>query len=164
MRGWCLACLVVLASSPQLHGGESAITDSKGNKQADAGRRLFSKAFFVRRIAVELFIISAEREDLSTQHATLYNGNVQQNTLSAASCVTKDLSISPRFSPKIFFRDANSVLLSTPLYTSSRLYALNSLFEIAHQESVKVFVTSTCEKQFMIDGCIYAARVTEQNI
>ena len=41
----------------------------------------------------------------------LYNGNVQQNPLCAASCVTKDIPISPRFSPTIFYRDANSVLL-----------------------------------------------------
>ena len=72
----------------------------------------------------------------------MYNGNVQQNPLCAASCVTKDLPISPRFSPTIFYRDANSVLLSTPLCTvsSSRLYAQNPESEIAHQESVKVYI------------------------
>ena len=58
-------------------------------------------------------------------------------TMHIASCVTDDLSISPRFSPTIFNRDANSILLSTPLYRS-RLYAQNPVFEIAHhQESVK---------------------------
>ena len=38
-------------------------------------------------------------------------GNVQQNPRCAASCVTKDRPISPRFSPTstIFHRDANSV-------------------------------------------------------
>ena len=32
----------------------------------------------------------------------------------------------------------------------------NHVFEIAHQESVKVYSTHICsrEKQFMIDGCI----------
>ena len=87
----------------------------------------------------------------------------EQNPISAAFCVTKDLPISSRFSPTIFFRGANSILLSTPLY-SSRFYALNPVFEIAYQESVKVFVTSSCEKELMIVGCICAARVTEQNI
>ena len=37
----------------------------------------------------------------------LYNGNVQQNPLCAASCVTKDIPISPRFSPTFFYRRAN---------------------------------------------------------
>ena len=69
-----------------------------------------------------------------------YNGNVQQNPLCAVSCVTKDLPISARFSPTIFHRDTNSVLLSTPLYSSSsRLFAQNPVSEIAHQESVKVY-------------------------
>ena len=47
----------------------------------------------------------------------IYNGNVQQNPLCAASCITKDLPISPRFSPTIFYRDANSVLLQAHLCT-----------------------------------------------
>ena len=50
----------------------------------------------------------------SREREGLYNGNVQQNPLCAASCVTKDIPISPPLSPTIFYRDANSVLL---LYT-----------------------------------------------
>ena len=57
----------------------------------------------------------------------MYNGNAQQNSLCAASCFTKDLPISPGFSPTTFDCHANSVLLSTPLY-SSRLYAQNPVF------------------------------------
>ena len=42
----------------------------------------------------------------------MYSGNVQQNPLCVeSSCVTKVVSIFPRFSPTIFYRDANSVLL-----------------------------------------------------
>ena len=48
----------------------------------------------------------------------LYNGNVQQNPLCAASCVTKDVHISPRFSPAFFYRDANSVLILAHLCTA----------------------------------------------
>ena len=48
----------------------------------------------------------------------IYNGNVQQNPLCAASCVTKDLPISLRFPPTIFYRDANSVLLQAHLCTA----------------------------------------------
>ena len=40
----------------------------------------------------------------------MYNGNVQQNPY-VQHPVTKNLHISPRFSPTIFYRDANSVLL-----------------------------------------------------
>ena len=42
----------------------------------------------------------------------MYNENVQQNPSCAASYVTKDIHISPRFSPAFFYRDANSVLYS----------------------------------------------------
>ena len=41
----------------------------------------------------------------------MYNGNVQQNPLCVESCVTKEFSISPLFSPTIFYRDANSIFL-----------------------------------------------------
>ena len=42
----------------------------------------------------------------------MYSGNVQQNPLCVeSSCVTKVFSMFPRFSPTIFYRDANSVLL-----------------------------------------------------
>ena len=44
--------------------------------------------------------------------------NVQQNPLCAASCVTKDILISPRFSPMIYYRDTNSVLLLAHLCTA----------------------------------------------
>ena len=48
----------------------------------------------------------------------LFNGKVQQNSLCAASCVTKDIHISPRFSPAFFYRDANSVLLLAHICTA----------------------------------------------
>ena len=35
------------------------------------------------------------------------NGNAQQNPLCAASCFTKDIPISPQFSPNFFYRQAN---------------------------------------------------------
>ena len=69
----------------------------------------------------------------------MYTGNVQQNPQCAASCVTKDLSISPRFLPTTFHRDANSVLLRAHLFLySSTLYAQNPMLESVHQQSVKV--------------------------
>ena len=48
----------------------------------------------------------------------MYNGNVQQNPLYVESYVTKEFSMSPRFSSTIFDPDANSVLLRG-LYSSS---------------------------------------------
>ena len=53
----------------------------------------------------------------SREREGLYNGNVQQNPLCAASCVTssKDIPVSPRFSPTFFYPDANSVLLRAHL-------------------------------------------------
>ena len=53
----------------------------------------------------------------SREREGLYNGNVQQNPLCAA-CVTKNILISPRLSPTIFFREANSVLLLAHLCTA----------------------------------------------
>ena len=47
----------------------------------------------------------------------MYNGNVQQNPPFVESCVIKEFSISPRFSPTIFGPDANLVLLIAHLYT-----------------------------------------------
>ena len=68
----------------------------------------------------------------SREREGLYNGNAQQNSLCAASCVTKDIPVSPRFSPTFFYPDANSVqYVSTPL---------NPVFEIV-QGSVKVCTT-----------------------
>ena len=80
----------------------------------------------------------------SRKREGLFNGNVQQNPLCAASCVTKDIHISPRFSPAFFYRDANSVLLllitHLSLYSGiNALYAQNPAFEIVHDESVKVY-------------------------
>ena len=48
----------------------------------------------------------------------MYNGNVQQNPLCVESCVIKEFSMSPRFSPVFFYPDANSVLLRAHLCTA----------------------------------------------
>ena len=50
----------------------------------------------------------------------VYSGNVQQNPLRVeSSCVTKVFSIFPRFSPTIFYRDANSLLLQILAHLST---------------------------------------------
>ena len=63
-------------------------------------------------------------------------------TLYAQHPVTKNLNVSPRFSPTIFYRDANSVILLAHLCAAvsvNRLYAQNPVFEIVHDESVNVY-------------------------
>ena len=54
----------------------------------------------------------------SREREGLYNANVQQNPLCAASCVTKDIPISARLSPTIVYRKANPVLLLAHLCTA----------------------------------------------
>ena len=65
-------------------------------------------------------------------------------TLYAQHPVTKNLHISPRFSPTIFLsrcKFSTPTINSTPLYSSIyRLYAQNPVFEIVHDESVKVYL------------------------
>ena len=77
---------------------EGGIPDSKENKQADASIRLFSNVFsagaarcceIIRKQSVKVYL-------------HMYNGNVQQYPLCAASWFTKDLPISPPFSLTIF--------------------------------------------------------------
>ena len=48
----------------------------------------------------------------SREREGLYNGNVQQNSLCAAPCVTKDIPIFPLFLPTFFHRRANSARYS----------------------------------------------------
>ena len=81
---------------------------------------------------------SAEREVYL--HMTCTTGMFSR-TLHAQHPVTTNLFTSPRFSPTIFYRDANSVPTSTPFYSSiSKLYAQNLGFEIVREESVKVYL------------------------
>ena len=49
MCGWCLACCAGVVLNTVR---ESATPDSMENKQADAGSRLFPKAFCVWRVVV----------------------------------------------------------------------------------------------------------------
>ena len=57
----------------------------------------------------------------------MYNGNVQQNPLCVESCVTREFSISPRFSPTVFDPDANSVLFRAHLCTAAVDHAQKTL-------------------------------------
>ena len=75
----------------------------------------------------------------------MYNENVQQNPLCAASC----FHLSPVLAYVLLSRGKSStvqciVFLYTPAQVNapimySRLYAKNPVFEIVHEESVKVY-------------------------
>ena len=101
----------------------------------------------------------------------MYNGNVQQNPSCAGSILSTNLNTSPRFSPTIFYRDANSVPTSTPCYSSSinRLYAQNPGFEIVREESVKVYIhmhngnvqqNSLCVESCVTNGFSISSRLS----
>ena len=70
----------------------------------------------------------------------MYNGNIQQNPLCVQSCVTKEFAISLRFSPTIFYPDANSVLLRAHLCTAVDSMRRKPCVRNV-QESVKVCTT-----------------------
>ena len=103
-----LGCISVIPTTVR----KSATSDSKENKQADASTRLFSKIFSAARCC------EIVRQQSMKAYLHMYNGNAQQYPLCAASCVTKDLLISPRLSPTTFYRDENSVLLRAHLCTA----------------------------------------------
>ena len=80
----------------------------------------------MKRFCICSLLIPPKRFDI------FYNGNAQQNPLCAASCVTKDIHISPRFSPAFLLsRCKFSTPTSTSLYSGiNGLYAQDPVFEI----------------------------------
>ena len=57
----------------------------------------------------------------SREREGLYNGNVQQNSICAASCLTKDIPISPRFSPYVFLSPGKSITLQCTVFYTLQL-------------------------------------------
>ena len=75
----------------------------------------------------------------SRKREGLFNRNVQQNPLCAAPCVTKDNPVSLSFFLSRC-KSSTPTINSTSLYSSiNTLYAQNPVFEIVHDESVKVY-------------------------
>ena len=74
-----------------------------------------SGTFYAQNPALEIVDQQEKRECLST-HTCTKRMFSRTSPLCAASCVTK--IISPRFSPAIFYRDANSALLRAHLCTA----------------------------------------------
>ena len=69
----------------------------------------------INRLYAQNLVFKIVHDESMKVYLHMHNGNVQQNPLCVESCVTKELSISPRFSPTIFDPDANSVLLRAHL-------------------------------------------------
>ena len=117
MCGWCLAyCTGVVLNTVR----ESATPDSKENKQADAGSRLFFEGIFC---AARYFVIGIVHRQSVKVYLHMYTGNVQQNFY-AQHPVIKNLHISPPVLAYDFLsRCKFSTPTSTPLYSSTnRLY------------------------------------------
>ena len=74
----------------------------------------------------------------SREREGLYNGNVQQNPQHP---VTKNLHISPRFSPTIFYCDANPVLLLAHLWTTMRRTLYSKLLLMRASRSIYTCTT-----------------------
>ena len=88
----------------------------------------------------------------SRKREGLYNGNVQQIPLCAASCVTKSIHISPRFSPAFFYRDANSVLLvahpcTAVLIRSMRRTLCSTLFLMRAGRPIYTYIQRECSTE-----------------
>ena len=75
----------------------------------------------------------------SREREGLYNGNVQQNPLCVASCVTKNIPVSPRFPPTFFHRRANPATYTVHsfLYTPAQIDA-HCRLEAHHVRNVKL--------------------------
>ena len=61
-----------------------------------------SKSNFISRLYAQNPVFEIVHQESVKVYLHIDNGNVQQNPLCAASCVTKDLPISPRSTPTIF--------------------------------------------------------------
>ena len=102
MCGWCLVyCTGFVLNTVR----ESATADSKENKQADV--------FFRRHFLCGAMLCNCSSAERDTCPTGMFS-----RTLYAQHPVTKNLHISPRFSPTIFYRDANSVFLLAHLCTA----------------------------------------------
>ena len=121
-----------------MHDIAAALLSTEHEGVSTYTTRMYSSTFYAQNPALEI----VDQQSVNF-YLHMYNGNIQHSPLCAESIIClKDLPISARFSPKIFYRDTNSVLLrayQVPLY-SSRLYAQNSVFDIVHQQSVKVYL------------------------
>ena len=119
--------------------------------------------------AVDFMCRKACVRNRSRERKGLHNGNVQQNPLCAASCFTKDIPSLPGSRPRFFIagqiqhRTVHRFLytpaqVDAPMY-SSRLDAKNPVFEIVHEESVKVYhlhmyIGNIQQNSLCVESCV----------
>ena len=72
----------------------------------------------IDRLYAQNPVFEIVREEIVKVYLHMYNVNVQQNPLCVESCVTKEFSISPRFSPTMFDSDADPALFRAHLCTA----------------------------------------------
>ena len=72
----------------------------------------------IDRLYAQNRVFEIVREEIVKVYLHMYNVNVQQNPLCVESCVTKEFSISPRFSPTMFDSDADPALFRAHLCTA----------------------------------------------
>ena len=129
---------------------------SRCNFSTPSSTHLYSS---INRLYAQNPVFAFVHDESVKVYLHMFNGNVKQNPLCVESCVSEEFSISPRMSRTIFDPDANSVFLRAHLCTAvdfmrrncSReredLYngnvQQNPVFEIVHDESVKVIYTCT---------------------
>ena len=123
--GVLLGCISVVFTTTVLYGTVPRLILKKTNRLMQAV--VFSQRCFLCG-ALLWNCSSAERGGLFTHVQRECSAKLFMRSILChkGSCVTKNLTT-------ISYRGANSVLLSTPLYyISSRFYAQNPVFEIAH--------------------------------
>ena len=62
----------------------------------------------INRLYAQNPVFEIVREESVKVYLHMYSGNIEQNPLCVKSCVTNEISISPRFSPTKFDPDGNS--------------------------------------------------------
>ena len=133
MCGWCLAyCTGVALNTVR----ESITPDSKENKQADAGSRRFRRHFLCGALLYNFS--STEHEGLSTHVQRECSVEPFMHSIPSLRIFTSCPGSRLRFLSRC---KKFSTPTSTLLYSSIiRLYPQNPVFEIVHDESVKVYL------------------------
>ena len=130
--------LVVLASSSPLYGKVPRLILKKTNRLTQAA------VFFRRHFLFGALLCncsSAEREGIRSTY--VQRECSAEPFMRSILCHEGSSRLSPVLAYDFLSRCKFNTLTSTPLYSSSRLYAQNPLFEIVHEESVMVYL-HTC--------------------
>ena len=90
-------------------------------------------------------------QNCSREREGLYNGNVQQNPLCSASCVTKDIPISPRFPPTFFHRRENPA----PYSAQFLIHSSPNGYTLQIRSSLRLQYICVCVCVYCVSVCVY---------